>query len=428
MFNIFGRRARTVRAMAGYLSLVGAGELIAITQLGYDNGWGVLWFVSGLTVGYCFLSVTSEKMRIVAASRGINTLSGYFSDQFGAPAGVAITIVSVISLGSLLTIQFILGSDLVQALTGISAWIISIIMAAIIISYLLSAGFVAVLSTDVLRAIMMTTALLILIGLVAAQALENSLKFELYTALPIPDALVLFVLAFFGAISAADIWQTIFASADRAVVRRSMVSAGISFFIIGILIAQIGMIAKSMLTQPAPETTILISAAQVIFSGALAPLVTLLIVGSVMSTADTEIWVISALLASNVYPSEAMVVQRAPKTSTHFQNELRRLNRFAIPLVTVAAVVFGYVFHDALALFQGLLILLTTIGPVVLGAMFFSPPRQAVLLALWSGLTTFAFLEIVYALAVPTNYIALIPMAVSFGCMLASPMFPTRAS
>jgi SSS family solute:Na+ symporter len=424
MFNIFGRRARTIRAMAGYLSLVGAGELIIITQYGYENGWYVCWFLAGLTCGYLFLSSASERMRLLARERGINTLAGYFSDQFGPSAGGAITIVFLVSLGSLLTIQFIVGSDLIQTITGVPAIVISIVMGAIIISYLIAAGFVAVLSTDVLRTVMMTAVLVVLVGFISLQVPGS--RADLYSPLPFSNAAVLFVLAFFGAISAADIWQTIFASADKGVVRRSAIAAGLAFFLIGALIAQIGMAAKVLVPNLPNEMPVLVTAFKEVFPGALAPLVALLITGSVMATADTEIWVISTTLVSNIHPSNARRNDGGSDSGvvTNFHDELRTWTRVAIPLVTISAIGLAYVFHDALALFEGLLILLTAIGPVVLAVMFFSPTKLAVTLALWSGLAAFVVLEIVYVLAIPTNHMALVPMFVSLGVLVTVLLLP----
>lgn len=430
MFNIFGRRARTIRAMAAYLSLIGAGELIAITQLGYDNGWYVLWFLGGLTCGYFFLSGTSERMRLAARVRGINTLAGYFSDQFGSSAGIAISIVFLLSLGSLLTIQFILGSDLVQIITGVPAWIVSIVMGAVIVSYLVSAGFVAVLSTDVLRGVMMTIVLVVLVGFVALQASDNAGRTGAFSPLPVSEAVVLFVLAFFGAVCAADIWQTVFASEDKGVVQRSMIYAGLAFFAMGVLIAHIGMIAKAVVPNLPSEIPVLVAAAEQLFPGALAPLVALLITGSIMATADTEIWVISTTLVSNVRPSEAgrPIEQARPTAIGDFQDELRRWTRLVIPMVTVAAVAIAHVFHDALALFQGLLILLTAIAPVMLSVMFLTPSKLSVTIALWSGLAAFVVLDVVYKFAIPMNYMAFVPMLVSLSALLTSLLLNPRSS
>lgn len=101
MFNIFGRKARAIRAASAYLGLIGAGELITFTQLGYENGFDVLWLLIGFAVGFVILLLLSDKVRVVARDRKINTLAGYFNDQFGLSASVALSIVSVTSLGSL---------------------------------------------------------------------------------------------------------------------------------------------------------------------------------------------------------------------------------------------------------------------------------------------------------------------------------------
>jgi hypothetical protein len=149
-----------------------------------------------------------------------------------------------------------------------------------------------------------------------------------------------------------------------------------------------------------------------------------------MATADTEIWVISTTLVSNVRASEAgrPIEQTRPTAVGEFQDELRRWTRLVIPLVTVAAVAVAYVYHDALALFQGLLILLTAIAPVILSAMFFTPSKLSVTVALWSGLAAFVVLDVVYKFAIPMNYMAFAPMLVSFAALLTSLLLIPRSS
>src|SRR5690348_8909927 len=66
MFNIFGRRAHAVRAASAYVGLIGAGELITFSQLGYENGFEVLWLLCGFATGFMVLLFLSAKVRLLA--------------------------------------------------------------------------------------------------------------------------------------------------------------------------------------------------------------------------------------------------------------------------------------------------------------------------------------------------------------------------
>src|SRR5262249_4553074 len=133
MFNIFGRSANLLRATSGYLSLIGAGELLTISQLGYDSGLSLLWFPGGSAAGFLFLGLFADRVRVDAQALGANTLVGYVAARFSGAAAAALLLVYVISLGALLTIQFLIGGQLLSATTGLAGHVTSPLMAAVIV-------------------------------------------------------------------------------------------------------------------------------------------------------------------------------------------------------------------------------------------------------------------------------------------------------
>ena len=204
MFNIFGRRAQTFRAASGYLSLIGAGELITISQLGFDNGLYLLVFPGGIACGFLFLGAFGAGVRDRAAEVGATTMAGYVTVTYGRAAGAAMAVAYTLSLGALLTVQFILGGQLLAATAGIPPHLATIILAVVIIFYLEIGGLVAVLSTDILRAVFMTVILLILLlSAYWGSSPSHPNQVAQFTSLPPLDAGMLFVLGFFGADCAA---------------------------------------------------------------------------------------------------------------------------------------------------------------------------------------------------------------------------------
>jgi solute:Na+ symporter, SSS family len=409
MFNVFGRRAHAIRAASAYLGLIGAGELITFTQLGYENGFDVLWLLTGFAVGFLILLLLSDKVRLLARERKINTLAGYFNDQFGLTASIALSIVSVVSLGSLLAIQFILGSQLISSITGIPADLATIIIGIIIASYLIPSGIVGVLSTDVLRAFMMTIVLVVVVG-VTAWAIPG------LTPQPIPveplswlNRISFFVLGVFGTFCGADVWQTVLASENSRVVRKSLFTAAIGFIAIGSLIAFIGLITKFQVPTIQGDTPAFLVAIRDVIPGFMAPLVAVLITGSVMATADTEIWVISALLLGNFFPSAAAVTQNE---NERFQEKVKNATRWVIPAVIVCALVVAHLSRDARSLYEGLLVLLTILGPAHIAIVTSVPSRLGIITSLWSGIVAFFATSLIFGFAIPIEW-SLAPLAIS---------------
>jgi|SRR5579862_189443 len=416
MFNIFGRRAGFFRAVAGYLSLLGGGELILLTQLGFDHGFDFLWLPAGWSFGFLFLAICSERLRLIARERNINTLSGYFTDQFGAAAGVAISLIFVVSLGSLLTIQFIVGSDLLNAITGMPRTITVALMVFVILSYLLPSGFVAVLSTDVLRSIMMTIALCIITISAVIHTASSNAGFEHYTPLGTFERSMFLILGMFGVICAADVWQTVFASRDKSTNQRALISAALIFPVLALLVAMLGITTKSVISTLGSEDSALVAAANYALPAALAPLVALLITGSVMATADTEIWVISSLIVSLRLASGATLHESGLSS---FQDRVKSYTRWVMPIVAISASLLAILSQSAVALYEGLLVLLTAIAPVMCVVPFAKLPQSVVASGLWGAVISFGALSVLRGFSIPLEQ-SFYPAFGSCLCMIIS--------
>lgn len=391
MFNLFGRRAGVARAAAGYLSLIGAGELVTIAQLGYDAGWSLLWFPGGISVGFLALAIGADRVRLAAAAAGATTLVGYVRATHGSAASFGLYVVYLFSLGSLLIIQFMVGGQLLSLVAGIPTQASAVVMAVVICSYLVVGGYVAVLSTDVLRLLFLAVGLVVLV--MSARGSSPTVAIEA-TPLSLLDAAVLFVLGFFGALCAGDVWQTIFASRSRGTMAASLVLSAAAFLIFGALVGMLGMATKTVVPELAQGGTALIAAAQSTVPANLSPLLALLIVGSVMATADTEIWVISASTANLIKSND--LTQGA-------SSQLKTLTRSAIPIVTFSALLLAYLGQNAQNFYESLLLVLTAIAPAVVSIMLAKSSHMFVAVAIWTGLFCSALLLTYYSFAVPPN-------------------------
>jgi Na+/proline symporter len=401
MFNIFGRQAGLLRATSGYLSLIGAGELVQISQLGYDSGFSLLWFPSGIAAGFVVIAIFGDDVRTRAKALGVTTMVAYVTKVFGRSAGAALAIVFLIALGALLTIQFILGGQLLAETTGLPPTLTSVVMALIIIGYLIVGGYVAVLSTDVLRLVFLGFIVVVLPLAIAISGGFSKLSDPtLYPPLPFVDGATLFVLGLFGAVCAGDVWQTVLASKSKDVLRTSMILAAVAFVIFGLLIGLLGIATKQAVPELSSGLLPLIAATRSVLPLYLAPLLALLIVGSVMATADTEIWVLSTSLISYFKP--APVGNEKKET---FHSTLRTRARIAIPIVTGFALLCSILGGDARAIYEGLLVLLTSIAPAMIAVLFSVVRPLAVSFAMWGGLAFFFLLAAYFRLAIPSEFL-----------------------
>jgi Na+/proline symporter len=415
MFNIFGRSADLLRATSGYLSLIGAGELLTISQLGYDAGLSLLWFPGGIAAGFAFLGFFAEPIRLDAKAVGANTLVGYVARRFGSPAAGALLIVYVVSLGALLTIQFIIGSQLLSATTGLAGHVTSLVMACVIIFYLFLGGYVAVLSTDILRLFFLVVILGMFL-LVVGPSFPTLIATTKFDFLSIGDGLTYFVLGFFGAVCAGDVWQTVLASKSGRVLRQSMLSAAAAFLGFGFIIGMLGMAAKSAVPTLPTDGSALLAATQSVIPAYMSAGATLLIVGSIMATADTEIWVVSSSVVSFFLPAP----HNEPfPGAISFQDRAKTAVRFVIPIVTLLALALALFGKDARAIYEALLILLASIAPPILALMFKSVGPTSLAASLWIAIGSFAVLSAIYQFSIPPS-LTFAPASAAFISLIAT--------
>jgi solute:Na+ symporter, SSS family len=418
MFNIFGRRAGLLRATSGYLSLIGAGELVTIAQLGYDSGLSLFWFPAGISVGFLIVGIFGDTVRVRAKALNVNTLVGYVTRVFGASPGAALAIVFLVALGSLLAIQFIIGGQLLAITTGLSATVTSVIMAAVIVAYLMLGGYVAVLSTDVLRLAFLVVVVVALAVVAASRGgLSDLFNPTLFPPLPFWDGLTLFVLGFFGAVCAGDVWQTVLATKSKDVLLRSMVLAAVAFIVFGFLIGCLGVAAKHVVPMLQQDQSALVAATQSVIPPSLSALVALLIVGSVMATADTEIWVIATSVISYFKPSP-----RGSEKNETFHATTQMRVRVAIPVVTGVALIVGHFGADAKAIYEALLVLLTAIAPAMIAVLVDVKRPLAVNLSLWAALLSFLTMSVIFKFVTPPSY-TFLPVGCSLVALVIGMVF-----
>lgn len=407
MFNVFGRRAGVIRATAGYLSLIGGGELLTLSQFGYDNGIAFAWFLGGLAAGFLFLALFGNRIREEATALGANTLVGYVQKKYGQFAALGAGLVYVVALGSLLTIQFIVGGDLIAAITGIPRDFTPVVMGAVIVSYLMVAGYIAVLSTDVLRAAILIAVLAAFAYGLSGSLQPSSLAQAPYTMIGAVDGIPLTILGMFGVICAADVWQTAIASTSTAVFRRSMLGAALVFLIVGTMIAILGAQTRAIMPELSTGMSALVAAATNTLSPEFAPMVALLVIGAVMATADTEIWVVATSILSVRHGAPA-----AEEGDEAFQAKTASQTRTMIPVITLSAVALTYLTRDGQGLYNSLLVLLTAIAPAMLAMIFLRANKFAVATSIWFGIAGFVVLSTIYRLSIPV-WESLIPAGLS---------------
>ena len=165
-FFVGGRRMpRVVVALSAVVSGRSAWLLLGVTGLAYRLGVAAVWAVTGYIVAELLLFVYyARRLRLFAEAYDCLTIPDVFAARFQDETGAlrrVLATVMVVFMMSYVAAQFIAGGKAFSASLGLDLTTGLWITAAIVLAYTVSGGFLAVSLTDVVQAILMLVALVI---------------------------------------------------------------------------------------------------------------------------------------------------------------------------------------------------------------------------------------------------------------------------
>jgi SSS family solute:Na+ symporter len=371
-FLIRERQVGALETAAATFTLLGGGEFVTLTALTYFYGlWSFVYFV-GIVVGFVTMASLAGVIRGGATGRDLHSLPDFFALHFGPFLAAVATVLLTIALGALLQIQFVVGSQILATLTDTSPipWVIAI--AAIVGMYLCVAGFRGVLATDMIQAAVMFVAVAVVAGAVAFRAPSPSDVAAAPTgALPVADALALVVLGMLAVWGGGDVWQRVFAARSDRELRTGLFINAAAWLVFGLILVWLAFGIRSALPGANPSTAF-VDFVTSSLSPALGPLVGLLILSAIMSTADVELFVIAILLNKEL-------------TRRSSDRASRRAAQWAVAGVAGVSAVLALFARDLMDVYFLILFLLAVTGPVAFARALGRGNRHTALLGLIGG-------------------------------------------
>ena len=207
----------------------------------------------------------------------------------------------------------------------------------------------------------------------------------------------------FAAIASADVWQRIFAAKNAAHASRGLwIGAGAMLAFGGMLVA-LGILALSAGVVSSPETAFIdtLSVSLPLWAQIVA---VVLVLSTIMGTADTELFLLSSMAAKGFNDEEP-------------QPQKVRMYLAAIGLASVGV---ALAFDDLILVYTWLLTALIAISPVVLASIFGWPIRPIFASCLVGlSLVVFATLAATGILTLETAFYVLLPnLLLLLGCLL----------
>lgn len=401
------RNASALMVGAALFTLVGGGELVTLTALAFSFGFGALTLFIGYSAGFLFLAFISERIREEPESRYHLSLPDYIHARFGFGAGLLVSGVSFLAFFALLVVQFIAAGELMSPLLGVSYEAALLSTGIVALTYLVVGGFETVLITDLIQAA--SRLLLIPLLLVVGFGGVGDISRTAVEDMPVSLAVSLIITGFFAASSSADVWQRIYAARDIRAARVGLTGGGIALVSFGALLVAVGLIAagRGLTTDPNAAFGAVMSAGLPQWAAVVA---ILLVLATVMSTADTEMFLTGGLI------SREIVRVRSRGTSAEIASSTSvPMARVAVILCSFAAMGFALLVRDLVQVYTWLISALLIIAPTVIGSLFIRRDVIAGRASLTVSLVAFVLLASTGRITPETAYVVLLPGFTAYG-------------
>lgn len=400
-FLMGNRNASALLVGAALFTLVGGGELVTLTALAFTYGLGALALFVGYAAGFIALAALARRVRAHTEAAQYLSLPDYIHTRYGRVAGHITFLVSFCSFLALLVVQFIAAGELLAPLLGFSYASCLVATAGVTLLYLLLGGFETVLLTDLLQAgsRLLLVPLLLAAGLAGGDVLVQRGS----ESLPLEVGISLVITGLFSAASSADVWQRIYAARDIRAARFGLIGGATAMLLFGALLVAVGLIARNagVTTDPNQAFGAVMTKLLPPWAGALA---ILLVLSTVMSTADTEMFLTGGLLSREI----GRLGRQKTASEVTVAVTVHRA-RLAVALCSVVAIILALLVRDLVLVYTWLISALLVIAPTVIGSLFVSREILAGRISLILNAILFTVLAVTGAITPETAYYVLLP-------------------
>ncbi len=339
----------------------------------YQYGFSAVWLFVGIALGFFLLRKYASRIKEKADTLGVYSMPEYFFKLFGKRNGLMFSLFIVIAFFLLLIVNLIISGKVLSAIFPIPYYLAVIIGGAIVLTYLLLAGFKAVVRTDFFQLIIMFVMTLSVGIFLFGKTPIPAAEFNLGT-LGIGNTLGFLILAGFGMMVAPDLWQRIFATKDGNNLKRGLNYAAIMLLVLGVVISVVGLVTKQFFPGILPEDALVTGFSNLLPIG-LKELGMVFLYAVTLSSSDTVTFVVSSIFTRDI-----------KNYTRRYSNEsMRKLTRFFMVFFVTLAIIIGLTYQDILALGFSMAGLNLALFPVVFGSLYWKLKQNAVFWSLVLG-------------------------------------------
>ncbi len=357
-------------------SYIGGAAIVAYAAYVYNFGISAIAVFVGTSLGFLFFIPYAKKLRKTGADERFYTLSDWFYHKFGkGPGALSSAILLFVYFGMLLN-QFIAGSSILANISGLSYELSLLISSGIITIYLVAGGFNSVIKTDIFQYIVLFVLFILLAVMVTSQ--QHELVFDMVDLSSMNISMTIAFVAFgiFIIFQSAEYWQRVYAAKSDKVVSNGLKTAALLTLVTGFAITLIGLSAHH--NSPGIEARdAFAEGLSHMISGKYLGAALVLMFAAIMSSADTQIFV----LASSV--SVDWMQRFSPNKQS--EGKLKRQTRLSIIFFSMLGLLCAWFMRDLVTVIVFITGVGFTIIPAAIASFHFKLFPRAVLASFISG-------------------------------------------
>ena len=321
----------------------------------------------------------------------------YFFRILGKKNGLMFSFFLVLQFFLLLIVNLIISGKVLAAIFPIPYFLAVVIGGLIVLTYLLLAGFKAVIRTDFFQLIIMfIMTLTVGIFLLGKTHIPIS-EFNLGT-LGAGNIIGFLILAGFGIMVAPDLWQRIFATKDEKNLKRGLNYSVIILLVLGVVISVVGLATKQFFPNILPEDALVTGFSHLLPFG-LKELGMVLLYAVALSSSDTVTFVVSSIFTRDLKNYSAKYTDES----------MKKLTRFFMVTFIFLGILVAIFYQNILALGFSLASLNLALFPIVFGSLYWKLKQRAVFWSLVLGFLSIVVLFFANQLN-PQNAILSLPV------------------
>ncbi|MAH03635.1 hypothetical protein CMI39_02505 [Candidatus Pacearchaeota archaeon] len=262
--------------------------------------WGIsaLWYFIGAATGLMIFVPFALKLKEESKTK-YYTLADYFRYNYGETIALIASFITIFIMFGFLVINLIAGTKIFVFFTGWPFWICAGIMIVVVLSYILMAGFKAVVKTDVLQYI----AIIIILAFLAFILFDGSLipasEWNFFNA-ELSTIIGFFMIGLLMPFASPEIWQRVYSSKGKKELRNGMILSVIIYTCVAFLLALVALTVKIQFPDLDPDLALIYGFANLL-PGGLLGLSVILLFAAIMSTIDTYIFAGSSAIVQDFF-------------------------------------------------------------------------------------------------------------------------------